>query len=326
MVMYQLVTLDEPLEVNNMVEQMNENRYKRQGGKVLRSITTLQHPDYSEALFDLTLDCLKMTPEERPTPERALKIIDEWLQEYHEFVQMDTTLQNGPKVFYKANDINYMTPGGHDFDLPDKWWRGWFNRHEIWLDERWGRLRPPYRPEHLDPWPREKHSRDEVLVPESALQREDQKSKRRKTDADGDVVDTDTEETLTAPQTTLQDWNKTFVFPGGFQNPQKRDPLATPLPPEIVNPPQPGLRERFSNLLNLSGPAANSDQSPAQTRRTQQQMQNAGQQQQVGIPGPYLPPVHMQPNQQNPANIRRQGPGRESPRDENGLRIPWETP
>jgi serine/threonine protein kinase len=327
MVMYQLATLDEPQGINNIVEQMNENLYERQDGKVLRSITTLQHPDYNEGLFDLILDCLKMTPEERPTPDRALKIINGWLQEYHERVQMDTTLLNGPKVFYKANNINHMTPGGCAFDLPDRWWRGWFNRHEIWLDERWGRLIPPYRPQHLDPWPREKHGRDEVLVPGSALHREGQRVKRRKTDADGDVaVDTEMEETLPAPQTTVQDWNKTFAFPRGFQNPQKRDPLATLLPPEIVNPPQPGLRERFRNLLNLSDSVANPDQSPAQARRTRQNTQNAGQQQQIGTTGPYLPPAQIQPNEQNPANIWRQGPSRESPRDENGLRLPWETP
>jgi hypothetical protein len=81
---------------------MNENRYRAQGGRVLRSLSTEQHPDYGDDLFELILDCLNMTPEERPTPQKTLEAINRWLQEYHEYVQMDLTMQNGPKVFYKG--------------------------------------------------------------------------------------------------------------------------------------------------------------------------------------------------------------------------------
>jgi hypothetical protein len=63
-----------------------------------------------------------------------------------------------------------------------------------------GRLKPPYRPEHLDPWPRERHDRDKVLVPESARQREDQRAKRRKTDADGDAIVTEMQNIISEPQ------------------------------------------------------------------------------------------------------------------------------
>lgn len=172
--MYQLVTLDEPYELDNMVEQMTEDRFRIQGGRVLRSVATQQNPDYDQALLELILSCLEMSPEKRPTPERALETINGWLQGYRENVQLDLSLQDGPKVFYKANEINDMHRGDYDFDTSDRWWRRFFNRHEVWLDERWGRLRPPRRPEHLDPWPREKHARDEEserMVPDSARQR-----------------------------------------------------------------------------------------------------------------------------------------------------------
>ena len=288
MVMYQLVTLDEPNEVSKMVDQMDENTYMVQDGRILRSLSTKQHPDYSEGLFKLILECLTMTPEKRPTPKRALEKIDRWLQEYHEYVQMDLTMQEGPKVFYKGNSINYMTPGGYDFELSDHWWRRWFNRHEVWLDERWGRLRPPYRPEQLDPWPKEKHDRDEVLVPDSAQQRENQRAKRRKTNIDGDVlVDTEMKDRVTESQPIVSAENRMFTFPHGFPNPPKRNPMTTPLPPEIVNPRQPGIRERFRNVLSLSGEAAGSGQSPAEARQVRQRMRNLGHQQQDGVPGPY---------------------------------------
>jgi hypothetical protein len=164
-----------------------------------------------------------MTPEKRPTPQNALERIDCWLQEYHEYVQMDLTMQNGPKVFYKANDINHMAPGGFNFELSDKWWRGYFNKHEIWLDERWGRLNPPHRPEHLDPWPREKRNRDEILVPESARQREDQRRKRRKTDVDRDVIaDNEMEDIISESRPIISNANQMFTFPLGFQNLPKR--------------------------------------------------------------------------------------------------------
>jgi hypothetical protein len=321
MVMYQLVTLDEPYEVSRMVDRMNERRLRTQNGRVLRSLTILQSSNYGEDLFELILDCLKMVPEERPTPEKALDTINGWLQDYHECIQMDLTIQDGPKVFYKANDINYMTPGGYDFDLSDKWWRGYFNRNEAWLDERWGRLKPPNRPEQLDPWPKEKHNRDEVMVPDSALERENQRVKRRKTDADRDIVfDTEIEETDVSPQTSIQNRDtKLFVFPDGFENVQEPYPLATPQPPEIVNPPRPGLRHKFRNFLSPSRGAAGPDQSAfPEAFQIQQQTQNAGQQQQGWTLGPYRSPVQMQQNQPQAPNMRRQ-------RDENGLGRPWES-
>jgi len=355
MVMYQLVTLDEPHEVDNMVNRMNENRLRSQRGRVVRSAGTMRHPDYDETLLELVLDCLRLTPEERPTPERALQTIDGWLQYHHENVQMDLTMQDGEKVFYKANEINYMSPGGFDFGITDKWWKGYFNRDEIWLDENWGKLKPPGRPEYLDPWRGEKHGRDEeddYIGPATALQRENDRMKRRKTDADGDIYDTEAE-TLIVPQTIalnrsrggmfsngvqIVQWpvdnsnqaalnllhlqNRNPAQQGGFQQQQgglsqrqsdypygfarlqvgnpggghirrdptmprsKRNPLATPLPPEIVDPPRPGLH-RVQDFLNPSKPTASPYQSTVQVQHTQQQTHDTGRQQEGWLAGPY---------------------------------------
>jgi hypothetical protein len=304
MVMYQLVTLDEPYGVSDKVEQMSENRFRVHGGRVLRSLSTEQHPDYSDDLFELILDCLNMTPEKRPTPQNALEKIDQWLQEYHEYVQMDLTMQNGPKVFYKANDINHMTPGGFNFELPDKWWRRWFNKHEIWLDERWGRLKPPYRPEHLDPWPREKRDRDEVLVPDSARQREDQRAKRKKIDTDGDVIfDTEMQNMMSESQPIVFDGTRMFTSPQGFQNALKGDQPTSPLPPEIASPQLPGIRERFRNIMTRSKEVVGSELSPAEARQIRQQTQNVGQQHQRPAPDPYQSSAQMHQNEQGLPNI-----------------------
>jgi hypothetical protein len=129
-----------------------------------------------------------------------------------------------------------MAPGSFNFELSDRWWRGCFNKHEIWLDERWGRLNPPHRPEHLDPWPREKRNRDEVLVPDSAWQRQDQRRKRRKTEVAGDfIVDKDMQDIISEPRPIISKANRMFTFSPGFQNLPKGDELITLLPLEIVD-------------------------------------------------------------------------------------------
>jgi serine/threonine protein kinase len=276
MVMYQLVTLDEPHEVDNMVKRMNENRLRSQRGRVVRSAGTMRHPDYDENLLELVLDCLRLTPEERPTPEKALQTIDGWLKNHQENVQMDRTTQDGERVFYKANEINYMSPGGFNFGITDKWWKGYFNRDEIWLDENWGKLKPPGRPEYLDPWRVEKRSRgaeDDYVGPATALQRENYRVKRRKTDTDGDVDDTEAE-TLIVSQTVALNRGRRGMFSNGFQ---------------IVQQPVDNSDQVALNLLQLQ------TRSPAQQGGFQQQQGGLSQQQsrypygftrlQVGNPG-----------------------------------------
>ena len=244
-VMYQLLTLEESSDVDEMVEYLTEDMFKAQRGRIARSAATQMYPDYSEKLSELVLDCLNMIPEARPSPSHALETIDGWLKAQHENAMSDGPMPDGERVFYKANEINDMDIGEYNFYLSTSWWEEVFNPQEVWLDERWDKLRPLGRPDYVDPWrassfyATNKRARDkEMLVPNSAAQRKSDRAKRRRIGTETDVVSNSTisepmvpdstadgQETLIGPKPTISNGDQMFTFPNGFQ-----------MPPAVANP------------------------------------------------------------------------------------------
>ena len=228
--MWQMMTLNEAFEVRHILERMKEHQRDAWAGRVIRSLKTQRKPEYSDDLRNMVLKCMMMTPEKRLTPKDALNTIDLKLsQHYHQNGGTGDVIPDGPRVYYKKNEINEMPRGPVNFGMDQKWWEDWFNGQELYIDASWGRLKPPYRPAHLDPWPvqplnwtpgKRKHV-PEVVVPNTAVERSTKRMRERK----------DAAEELEILVTNSQDRTRDYAAEALRQQPlQERQNLYQPTP------------------------------------------------------------------------------------------------
>ena len=118
--------------------------------------------DYSESLRSLVRDCLKMLPQDRPSPREVLQRVEmgmrRCMEREHANLNFD---EKGAlrrlRLFYNENEINDAPRGDGNFPLDNDFWIK-FAAATLFIPEEWGALLPPTAPSNWQPapaWPAE---------------------------------------------------------------------------------------------------------------------------------------------------------------------------
>ena len=122
---------------------------------------TLQ-TDYSESLRSLVRDCLKMLPQDRPSPTEVLQRVEMGTRRHMEREHANLNFdEKGAlrrlRLFYNENEINDAPRRDGNFQLDNDFWIK-FAAATLFIPEEWGALLPPTAPSNWQPapaWPAE---------------------------------------------------------------------------------------------------------------------------------------------------------------------------
>ena len=152
MVMYCLLTLEEPRSLDGVLEMRLQRENFLPGDHIMPPIRTQkpQSGEYSEELCTLIRNCLQLRPVARPDLKSLLNDASHGVLAYEtrlkdRFRDDPQGLSAATMLYHEGNEINGLTPGPYKFDLDQDWWDR-FDHVEKWTDPDLPRLYPPGHP------------------------------------------------------------------------------------------------------------------------------------------------------------------------------------